>query len=268
MGHVSRHERLLWSLAAIACWALAAHLIRTTWLYPQKDATWRHMQDSGVLRVGLDASFAPFETVDAAGQVAGYDVDLVSELAARWGVRAEFINISFDGLYDALTADKCDILCSALPYDPALTQDVLYSPSYFNAGLLVVVKADQSSIRSTADLGGRGVGVELATAGHLQARWLVEQARIPLLITTYDTADGALQALRNGEVAAAIVDSGTAYRFARDPGGITWLNEFLTDEQYVLAMPLHSGYLWKRTSDDLATLSRDGFLDQLRTKWF
>ena len=36
--------------------------------------------------------------------------------AAGLGVRAEFVNISLDGQYDALAQDKVDVLISALPF--------------------------------------------------------------------------------------------------------------------------------------------------------
>ena len=260
--------RMLWLLLAAGCWWLAWRSIASTWLQPHTDPTWERMTRSGVLRVGMDATYPPFDTFDGAGQFAGYDVDLVTELGRRWGVRVEFVNIHFDGLYDALQMDKCDVLVSALPYDETLTQDVAYSPSYFNAGLLLVVRADEREVRSVNDLGGKRVGVEMGAAAHLEARRLLDQARIPVSIVPFGAPRDALQALRSGEVDAAIVDSVTAYAFARDPGGVRYLTQFLTDDQYVIAMRPGSGYLWKRIADELVRLRKDGFLDALQSRWF
>jgi len=242
--------------------------IRRTWFLPRTDATWDRIRRNQTLRVGMDATYPPFESVNPAGQLEGYDVDLARELARRWGVRAEFVNAHLDGLYDALRADKCDVLLSALPYDETMTRDVVYSPSYFNAGLLLVVRADERSIQSVNGLDSRTVGVEVGAAAHLEARRLLEQARIPLRIATYATAAEALQALRSGAVNAAIVDSITAYGFAREPGGVRPLKKYLTDDQYVIAMRPGSGYLWKRSADELARMKQDGFLDTLQERWF
>jgi ABC-type amino acid transport substrate-binding protein len=74
--------------------------------------------------------------------------------------------------------------------------------------------------------------------------------------------------LRSGALDAAIVDSVTAYAFARDPGGVRYLKQFLTDDQYVIAMRPGSGYLWKRVADELVRLRKDGFLDALQSRWF
>jgi len=109
--------RMLWLLLAVCCGWLAWRSIASTWLQPHTDPTWGRMTRSGVLRVGTDATYPPFDTFDGVGQFAGYDVDLVTELTRRWGVRVEFVNIHFDGLYDALQTGKCDVLVSALPHD-------------------------------------------------------------------------------------------------------------------------------------------------------
>ena len=260
--------RWVWLLLALCCWGLALHLIATTWFYARTDPTWEQIQSSGVARVGMDATYPPFDMQDETGVYSGYDVDLAHELAKRWGVRAEFVNIHFDGLYDALLAGKCDVIISALPYDPTMTEDVLYSPSYFNAGLLLVVREGERGIRSQNGLADKEVGVEMGSAAHLEARRLREQARIPLQVTPFPAPRVALEALLAEEVDAVIADSVSVYRFARDPGGILYLEESLTDEQYVIAMRPHSGYLWKRIADELARMKKEGFLEALQKMWF
>lgn len=263
-----RWQRGFWLLVAVGLWLLALRMIRNTWFYARTDPTWEQIQDRGLVRVCMDATYPPFGVQDQAGRFYGYDVDLMEELARRWGVGVEFVNIHFDGLYDALLAGKCDLLLSALPYDETLTEDVLYSPSYFNAGLLLAVRQDERGIRSPNRLAGKKVGVELGTSAHLEARRLREQARIPLELLTFASAQEALQALVDGAVNAVIADSVSVYQFARDPGGIRHLRKFLTDEQYVLAMRPDSGYLWKKIADELARMKKDGFLKALQARWF
>jgi len=261
-------QRVFWLLLAMMCWALAWGSIRDTWFYARTDPTWEHIQRQGAMRVCMDAAYPPFEVQDSTGRFAGYDVHLARELTARWGVRAEFVNVHFDGLYDALLASKCDVLLSALPYDENMTEDVLFSPSYFNAGLLLAVREDETRIRSVNGLSGMRVAVETGASAHLEARRLQEQAQIPLEIVPVPTAWEALQAVVAKEVDAAIADSVAVYEFAADSGGIRYLERFLTDEQYVIAMRPDSGYLWKRIADELARMDRDGFMDQLQTTWF
>jgi ABC-type amino acid transport substrate-binding protein len=261
-------QRWLWAVLALACWALAGRILYNAWFSRGTDPTWERLQQSGVVRVCMEAAYPPFEAQDAEGRFSGYDVDLMQELARRWSVSVDFVNVHFDGLYDALLADKCDLVVSALPYDETLTEDVLYSPSYFNAGLLLAVRKDERRIRGMSGLGGKRVSVELGAASDLEARRLRDQGRIPLQIVPSPSAEEALQALAAGEVDAAIADSISVYRFAHDPGGIRYFKRFLTDAQYVMAMRPDSGYLWKRIADELAQMHKDGFLEGLQQRWF
>jgi len=267
-AHSTAHWRWLWLVLAVGCWALAGWHIYRAWFRQGTDPTWQRMQQGGVVRACLEAAYPPFEMQDAEGHFSGYDVDLMQELARRWGIRVEFVNVHFDGLYDALLADKCDLVISALPHDEALTEDVLYSPSYFNAGLLLAVRQDERRIRSLNQLKGKKVSVELGAASDLEARRLRDEARIPLQIVPFASADEALQALTAGEVDAAIADSVTTYRFAQDAGGIRYFKRFLTNEQYVMGLRPGSGYLWKRIADELARMKKDGFLQELQQRWF
>lgn len=261
-------QRWVWLVLGLACWALAGRSIYYAWFRQGTDPTWERIRQSGVVRVCMEAAYPPFEVQDAEGRFSGYDVELLEELARRWGISTQFVNVHFDGLYDALLADKCDLVISALPYDETLTEDVLYSPSYFNAGLLLAVRQDERRIRSLSGLIGKNVGVELGAASNLEARRLVEEARLAMQIVTFHSAGEALQALAAGDVDATIADSVSVYRFAHDPGGIRYLKRFLTDEQYVIALRPDSGYLWKRIADELARMKKDGFLKALQQRWF
>ena len=119
----------------------------------EDDKTLERVQATGELRVGLDASFPPFESLDAAGSVIGFDPDLADAIAEALGAEPVFVNVGFDGLYDALWAGRVDVVISGLPYDPRRTQDVNYSQPYFNAGQVLVVRADDTDFTQ----GGAGI---------------------------------------------------------------------------------------------------------------
>ena len=87
----------------------------------EKDHTWAVIQQTGMLRVGMDASYPPFEEIDeTTGELRGYDVELAREIGRRLGLEVQFVNIGFDGLYDALITKKVDAVISALPSLPSI----------------------------------------------------------------------------------------------------------------------------------------------------
>src|SRR5947208_2091543 len=99
-----------------------------TWLGQQRtpDRFLDKIRASGVLRVGIDPTYPPFESLNN-GKVEGYDAALASAIASDLNVRVEFVPLALDSLYDALTAEKVDLLISALPFIYERQVDVRYS---------------------------------------------------------------------------------------------------------------------------------------------
>jgi polar amino acid transport system substrate-binding protein len=231
------------------------------------DGSLERVQATGELRVGLDASFPPFESLDADGQVIGYDADLGEAIAARLGARPVFVNIGFDGLYDALLARRVDILISGLPYDPRRTQDVHYSEPYFSAGQVLVLRADEAVITGSAALTGRIVAVEWGSLADMEARrW--SQSTEGMRTLPQPTAREALQALAAGQADAAIVDAVSAHQFMGEQPGVVRIAETLTDEPFVVATRLQSPRLAAAVDEALEELRQSGLLDSLRSRWF
>ena len=54
------------------------------------------------LTVGANIGNVPWEFQDADGNVVGFEVDLVKEVASRLGKSVEFVNIPFNGLFPAV----------------------------------------------------------------------------------------------------------------------------------------------------------------------
>ncbi|MBE7470308.1 MAG: hypothetical protein DPW09_32240 [Anaerolineae bacterium] len=255
------------------------------WLFlsPRDDGSLAEIQRRGTLRVGLDASFPPFEAIDANGQIVGLDVDIAQAIAADLGVKAEFVNIGFDGLYDALLARRVDVVISGLPYDPRWTQDVAYTSNYFNAGQVLVTRADDQAIKAVEDLAGHTVAVEWGSQAEMEARQLQnppsptgrgaggegetpKASDIAFDLLRQDSAAAALDAVLTGQAEAAIVDAPSALTFSE--GGGLKIVTYLTDEWYAAAVHLRSRELLAVVNQTLARLEESGEMAQLQAKWF
>lgn len=232
----------------------------------QEDETWARIQQAGVMRVGLDPSFPPFE-VDNAGQIAGYDVDLAQALAQRWGVAIQLVPIHFDGLVDGLLTEQYDAIISAYPYDPRLTRDVAYSEAYFNAGQVLVVREDETAIAGVGDLAGRRLAVEWGSGGDVEARRLAQRVD-GLEIAPFETPAAALDGLRAGQADAALVDAVSALGYIGKPGGVRVVGEPLTDERYIIVVRPDSRRLLEEIDSALTDFRQAGLFEQLRARWF
>ncbi len=248
-------------VAGLAIWCISARL------GGEEDETWARIRREGLMRVGMDASWPPFEFVDDDGQIVGLDVDLALAIGQRLGVEVELVNVGFDSLYDALYAGRFDAIISALPYDPLLLGDVAYSISYFNAGQVLVVRDDETGINETDDLSGKRVGVEWGSEGDVVGRRLQERVE-GLSLQTYIAPQDVLRALKGGGVEAAIVDAVSAYQFIVAEGGVQVVGDPLTDELYVVAVRLDSPLLLRAINEALVEMREVGTLERIQAKWF
>ncbi len=226
----------------------------------------RRIQSAGSLRVALDPSFPPFEFVDGEGKVVGLDVDLARAIAARLGVEAHFVTTGYDALYDALTVGRADVIISALYPDPTRTQTFAFSPTYFNAGEVLVVP-NNSPITSVDDLGGRQVALVFGTEAHMVAlRWETTMSTPPIVLTG-DSAETIISVLASGRVDAVIVDNVTAQISLRQTPGLHTLSPPVTDEPYTIAGRKEDKSLIDAISAIIAEMRANGELDTLIHRW-
>ncbi len=239
-----------------------------------RDAVWERVQESGVLRVGMDASFPPFESIAADGALVGFDVELARELGRRLdpalsnveGVEVEFVaNLPYDGLYDALTANRVDVVISALFVRPDKMADFAYSTPYFDAGPVLVVGAAQGELRGLGDLAQHRVATALGTRGDREARKLARRM-VGLTVAPYPTAAEALAAVETGEADAALVDHVSALAATRD-SDLVIVGEPVVEEPYAVCMRGDSRRLLRAVNGALAEMAADGTLEALVNEW-
>lgn len=255
--------RFKWIVVVGGLVLLLASVYWWVFLASPDNGTLAEIQRRGTLRVGLDASFPPFEVVGEDNQIVGLDVDIARAVADDIGVELQLVNIGFDGLYDALLARRVDIIISGLPYDPRWTEDVAYTTNYFNAGEVLVTPADEPGIARVEDLPGHPVAVEWGSQADMEGRRL-EQKMPDITLLRRATADEALEAVLNGEADAAIVDAVSGVRAF--PRGLRIVT-YLTDEWYAAAVHIESRELLEVVNQSLAHLEESGELAKMQAYW-
>ncbi|MFI5268371.1 MAG: transporter substrate-binding domain-containing protein [Chloroflexota bacterium] len=106
------------------------------------DISLRQVKAAGVLKVVVDASFPPLETVRPGGQLDGIDITISERLAAELGVKIELTNMSSDGLKDAILAGKADAIVSSFQVVPEWEKELAYSEPYYEDHIPVTFGLD------------------------------------------------------------------------------------------------------------------------------
>ena len=120
--------------------------------------------DAKVLRVGTEATYAPFEFQDdKSKEYIGFDMDLIRAVGKQMGYEVQIQNLSFDGLIPALEAGNIDIAASGMTITEERAKKILFSEPYYKAGISVMVKEGNNDIKSFNDLAGKSVAVQIGT---------------------------------------------------------------------------------------------------------
>ena len=120
--------------------------------------------EDGVLTVGSDIAYAPFEFFEEGTTTPdGLDIDLAEALAAELGVEVEFLNTGFDGIIPSLEVEDFDVLISAMTITDERSEVIDFVP-YITVGTGIVVPAgNPDGITGIADLCGKTVAVQVGT---------------------------------------------------------------------------------------------------------
>lgn len=230
-----------------------------------ENPTWERIEETGILRVGLDPTYPPFEVIDNNG-LYGLDIDLAQAIAAELGLEAEFVYFGYDGLYDALATEQVDVLLSALVIAPERTRDFAYSEPYFNAGEILIVPQGETEIAGMADLNGRTLAVELGALGHVEANTWANQLA-DLTVLPLGSAEEAVTAVTTGQADAVLIDAISGRLALQNQPGLKHLPDPVTIEPFAIVVRIGDELLLENLNNSLQELNESGQLQTITNKW-
>jgi len=156
----------------------------------------------GVLRAGVknDAPYLGF--VDDKGNLAGFEIDLIVDIARRLGVKLEFEPVKASNRVQLLQQKKIDLIIATVSHYRSRDRVVDFSIPYLYTPQTLLVKKT-SGINSIADLVGKRVGVD-AGSGAVKK---VPEAQPKATIQSFQGWPEAFFALERGTVDAVATDN-------------------------------------------------------------
>lgn len=214
----------------------------------------------GVLTVGTNAEFPPFEYVGDDGEPDGFDMALIKAIGEKMGVKVEAENMEFDSLVASI-GSKIDVAIAGMTVTDERKNMVDFSDPYYEAVQYVIVPAD-SAIASASDLEGKTLGVQLGTTGDIIAGGITDAT-----VSQYNKGVDAVNDLINGRVDAVIIDKNPAEVFAEKFGDdvkvIDGADFDFEAEEYAIAMPKGDEALVNAVNQALKDIKEDGTFDEL-----
>jgi len=115
------------------------------------------------ITIATDATFPPFESVDASGKLTGYDVELAQDVCVAAKLDCNIINAAWDGMIPGLIARKYDALISQLTVTEARRKILAFSDIYDHPVFRFVGRKDAHLDTSPEGLKGKVIAVQTGT---------------------------------------------------------------------------------------------------------
>lgn len=168
-----------------------------------------------VIRFGSDATYAPFEYMNAEGEVIGFDIDIAKAMCEKMKAKCTFQNQAWDGIIPALRAKKFDVIASSMSITPERQKAVAFTKMIWNSPNPLVGKKGTTAQPTLEGTKGKVVGVQQAT---IQDRYATKYFK-DATIKRYKTFDDALNDLVLGRVELVFCDVGVGDEFLKSSKG-------------------------------------------------
>lgn len=223
------------------------------------------VKSAKVLRLGTEATYPPMEFTDDSGKLVGFDIDMVTEIAKRMGLKIEVISTDFAGITEGLAANRFDVIAATMNITPKREESVLFSKPYIDkVGLSIVVKKGDTKVTGFGDLADKIVAVQQGSTGDEYAA-LKGYKNVKKYIKI---SDGLLD-LKAGRVDAVVTDNVVgAYYMLADKESYQMLDAIEEALPVGIAIPKNSPLLKAEVDKYLDEMVKDGTMSQLSQKWF
>jgi polar amino acid transport system substrate-binding protein len=167
----------------------------------------------GTLTIGTNFGYPPMEEFSGpnANIPDGADIDLGRALAAKMGLKANFLNVTdFGTIIVGLNSHRYDIIMSSMNVTSARARLVNFVPYFLAGQSIVVAKGNPKHIQSLADLSGMVVTIQAGTtevdAANAENAKLKAAGKPLITIKTFQEDPVALQQVALGRAVAELTD--------------------------------------------------------------
>ncbi|MFC6275969.1 transporter substrate-binding domain-containing protein [Psittacicella hinzii] len=215
--------------------------------------------------VGTEATYAPYEYLNAKGELEGFDIDLVNYICKEIGIKCQVVNQSFEGLIPNLNYKKIDLAIAGFHPTKNRIKVVSFSDEYLPKTPNYYVVYKPAGFSSAQEL--KTVGTQIGTS---QAAYLEQKTSYK--VVKYDTNDLAYLDLAAKRIDAYLLDATVAKQTLAANSNFALLQPAVNDDIFGLSGPAIA--VKKGNKDLLAAINQaiakaksSGYIEQLKAKY-
>jgi ABC-type amino acid transport substrate-binding protein len=169
--------------------------------------TLQQIKKSGQIRIGYRVSEPPMSFLDKDGNPAGYSIDLgkciVTQVENKIGanVKVEYVPVTAEGRFKALSDNKIDILCGSTTKTLSRSELVDFTQLTFVTGASLMTLKDNKG-RDSAGFAGKKIGVVKDTTTAVALKKLIQETSTDAGVVLFNSAKEGINALRKKKIDA------------------------------------------------------------------
>jgi polar amino acid transport system substrate-binding protein len=217
------------------------------------------MSAAQTIRLGTEGAYPPYNFINDAGEIDGFEREMGDELCKRAALTCEFVQNDWDSIIPNLQSGNYDVIVAGMSITEEREKVIDFTQNYIppESSAFLAASAD-------ADI---AKGVIAAQTGTIQAGYIAESGATLL---EFATPEETIAAVRNGEADAVFADMSYLQPFADESGGaLVFAGE---------PIPLGGGVgmglresdteLKAKLDEAIGSMKADGTLNAMIIKWF
>jgi polar amino acid transport system substrate-binding protein len=211
------------------------------------------------VRLGTEGAYPPFNFINDAGQVDGFERELGDKICEMAGLTCEWVTNDWDSIIPNLVSGNYDTIIAGMSITDERDKVIDFSQPYIPPAASAYVAASDA-----ADLKGGVISAQIAT---IQAGYVAESGATLL---EFATPDETVAAVRNGEADAVFADKDYLVPIVAESGGALMFvgEEIQLGGGVGLGLRESDGELKAKFDAAITALKADGSLNAMIKKWF
>ncbi len=218
------------------------------------------------VRIGTEGAYVPWNFVNDAGELAGYEIDLANAICEHAGLECELVQNDWDSIIPNLLAGNYDVIMAGMSITEERQQTIDFSQEYYPSDPARFIVPAGSDLDVT-NLSGVRIGVQSNT---IQAAYIEEHLAEGNTVVQFANPDQSIADLAAGNVDVILADGSFLESVA---GGAEGAFELVGDG-IVIGGGVGAGFRKEdtelRATWDAAidALKADGTVNELIIEWF
>lgn len=211
-----------------------------------------------VVRLGTEGAYPPYNFINDAGEVDGFERELGDELCARAGLACEWVTNEWDSIIPNLVSGNYDVIIAGMSITDERDEVIDFTANYTQPDPSAYLALDGADV----DFEG---GVIAAQAGTIQAAQIASSGAT---LVEFATPDETVAAVRSGEADAVLADKAYLLPIAEENADVAIVGEdVLIGGGIGMGIRESDTELRDKFTAAIESMKEDGTLNALIVKW-